>query len=260
MQLTLNMPNPLSARQALFLSIDGQPFTTSRAVAERFGKRHTEVLRSVQKHLTESPDPKFSQRNFASAEYLDKQGKPRLEYRLSHDAFALLAMSFTGSEALAWKIAFLQAFNALEADLQARATRFALALDQVRPTLRPVVEGTEVGLSRTAIASPLGKSASSISCHRRTARRLGLLPAKPLSVEEASEISRHLRTFGPHSPVTHQLAIDGFPATQSLAGQTPTGPSHQPGQTGPAHGQHPSVAQERHTPSASLQPIPGFQE
>lgn len=177
MQLQLNLPNPLAARESLFLSTDGQPFTTSRAIAERFGKRHTEVLRAIQKLLADMPDPEFSERNFASAEYLDAQKKPRIEYRLTHDGFALLAMGFTGRDALAWKIAFLQAFNTLEAELRAKTARFARALDQVRPCLRPVTEATEQGLSRTAIGQQVGKSPASITYHRRSARRLGLLAA-----------------------------------------------------------------------------------
>lgn len=139
MQLTLNLPNPLAARQALFLSTDGQPFTTSRAVAERFGKRHKDVLKAIKSLLAEMPDPEFGRRNFAPSSYLNEQSKEQPEYRLTHDGFALLAMGFTGREALAWKIAFLQAFNALEAELHARTARFATALDQVRPMLRPVV-------------------------------------------------------------------------------------------------------------------------
>lgn len=181
MQLTLNLPNPLAARQALFLSTDGQPFTTSRAVAERFGKRHKDVLRAIDNLFVDCPDPDFHRRNFAPMTYLDEAGKgarrEQREYHLTHDGFAFLAMRFTGREAMAWQIAFLQAFNALEAELHARTARFATALDQVRPLLRPVVEATEAGYSRTDIAGPLGKSPASITYHRRTARRLGLLAA-----------------------------------------------------------------------------------
>lgn len=177
MQLTLNLPNPLAARQALFLSTDGQPFTTSRAVAERFSKRHKDVLKAIKNLLAYSPDPLFNERNFAPVEYWDEKGESRPEYRLTHDGFAFLAMRFTGREAMAWQIAFLQAFNALEAELHARTARFATALDQVRPMLRPVVEATEAGYSRIDIAGPLGKSPASVTYHRRAARRLGLLAA-----------------------------------------------------------------------------------
>lgn len=175
MQIALNLPNPLAARQALFLSADGQPLTTSRAVAERFGKQHKDVLKAIKKLLVEAPDPAFNRRNFAPIAYLDDKGRSQPEYRLTHNGFAILAMGFTGRDALAWKIALLEAFDALEAELIAHTSRFAHALDQVRPCLRPVVEATERGLNRTAIAGPLGKSARAITYHRRTARRLGLL-------------------------------------------------------------------------------------
>ena len=175
MQLALNLPGPLAARQALFLSTGGQPFTTSRAVADRFGKRHTHVLRAIQNLLADLPDPTFAEPNFGLSEYTDSTGRQLPEYRLTHNGFALLAMRFTGRDAMAWQIAFLDAFNALEAELQARTARYASALDQVRPSLRPVVEGTEQGLSRVAIAQPLGKTANSVTYHRGQARRLGLL-------------------------------------------------------------------------------------
>lgn len=169
MQLALNLPNPLAARQSLFLSTDGQPFTTSRAVAERFGKNHKDVLKAIKNLLANLPDPAFRERNFAPTIYQvpGPKGAVReeLEYRLTHDGFAFLAMRFTGKEAMAWQIAFLEAFNTLEADLTARLTREADALNTLRPMLRPVIAG------------PLGKSPASITYHRRSARRLGLLAA-----------------------------------------------------------------------------------
>lgn len=178
LQLAPNLPNPLAARQSLFLTTDGQPFTTSRAVAERFGKRHADVLRTIEKLCAEIPDPEFSRRNFASRDYVDGRGKTQPEYRLTHDGFAFLAMRFTGRDAMAWQISFLQAFNAIEAELIARTARFAQALDQLKPALRPVVEGTEQGHSRSDIAAPLGKSISAVTYHRSKARRIGLLPAR----------------------------------------------------------------------------------
>jgi Rha family phage regulatory protein len=176
MQLALNLPNPLAAAQALFLD-HGHPVTTSRAVAERFDKRHKNVLRDIEKLLADCPDPAFGRLNFEPTSYRDQWNREQVEYRLTHDGFALLAMGFTGPEALAWKIAFLQAFNALEAELSARTARFAHALDQVRPALRPVVEGTEAGQSRREIGSAVHRSTSSITYHRAQARRLGLLAA-----------------------------------------------------------------------------------
>lgn len=48
--------------------IDGQPMTTSRLVAKRFGKLHKNVLRSIQK--IERQQPEFSRLNFQPSTYL----------------------------------------------------------------------------------------------------------------------------------------------------------------------------------------------
>jgi len=177
MQSALNLPNPLAARQSLFLSTDGQPFTTSRAIAERFGKQHDNVVRDIKKLLAQIPDPAFSLLNFEESNYQNHRGKSYPEYRLTHDGFAFLAMRFTGTDAMAWQIAFLQAFNAMETELHARTARFAHALDQVRPSLRTAVQDAEAGLPRAATAARLGKSHRAVTYHRRSARRLGLLGA-----------------------------------------------------------------------------------
>ena len=185
MQIALNLPNPLAARQALFLSTNGLPFTTSREVAQRFGKQHKNVLRDIERLIADMPDPAFSRLNFEPRDYVDPRGKQYSEYCLTHNGFALLAMRFTGRDAMAWQIAFLDAFNALEAELHAGAARYAAALDQLRPTLRPVVEGTEQQRSRSQIAAPLGKSVNAVSYHRSQARRLGLLAGKAVVWEAA---------------------------------------------------------------------------
>jgi Rha family phage regulatory protein len=178
MQFALNLPNPLAARQSLFAH-HGHPITTSREVAKRFGKQHKNVLRAIEQVLVDSPDPQFSRLNFEPRDYVDGRGKTYPEYLLTHNGFALLAMRFTGREAMAWQIAFLDAFNAMEAELHERTERFAAALDIVRPALRPVVDGTEKGLARTVIAAPLGRSPASVTYHRRVARRLGLIKQRP---------------------------------------------------------------------------------
>lgn len=157
-------------------------FTTSLKVAEHFHKRHADVLRAIENLLSMLPATYDHQRNFASMIRLDEAGKgARREqpyYRLTRSAFCLLAMRFTGAKAVQWQVDFVAAFDDMERQLAERTARYARALDQVRPNLRPVVEGTERGLRRTAIAAPLGKSTASISYHRSAARRLGLLTLK----------------------------------------------------------------------------------
>lgn len=154
----------------------GRIYTTSLKVAEHFHKRHTEVLRSIAKLLGECPDEAFSQRNFASANYLDAQGKPRSMYELTEEGFALLAMGFTGPRALRWKIAFLNAFRAMEAQLHAQAKREASALYFLRPHWRTIGQGVASGLSREQIRAQTGhRSADSITRNKRRMFESGLL-------------------------------------------------------------------------------------
>lgn len=124
---------------------DGHTFTTSLKVAEHFGKRHDNVMRSIEK-LNCSPE--FRRLNFEAATYLDAQKKPREMYRLSHDGFGYLCMRFTGAEAGLWQEKFLAAFRAMEAQLRAKTESVAAAYHRKHPTLAAVVSCTERGLSR----------------------------------------------------------------------------------------------------------------
>ena len=110
---------------------DGVPVTTSRAVAEQFGKSHKHVLEAID-NLTaqlisadqELNEPKnrlvneeikdFAELNFTLYEYTDAKGEKRPEYLLTRDGFTLLAMGFTGAKALQFKVAYINAFNRME--------------------------------------------------------------------------------------------------------------------------------------------------
>ncbi|MDT2306841.1 Rha family transcriptional regulator, partial [Paenibacillus larvae] len=59
--------------QLVFIE-NGKTVTDSLTVAEVFGKRHADVLRSI--HNLECSDD-FNERNFASVDYLDGKGESR---------------------------------------------------------------------------------------------------------------------------------------------------------------------------------------
>ncbi|MCU4315267.1 Rha family transcriptional regulator [Acinetobacter bereziniae] len=98
---------------AVFIQED-QVKTTSLKVAEIFEKRHSDIIR-VLKNIDCSPE--FSQRNFASANYLDEQGKPRPMYEMTKDGFIFLVMGFTGATAARIKEAYINTFNQMAAML-----------------------------------------------------------------------------------------------------------------------------------------------
>lgn len=102
------------------LMADGQPTATSLQVAEHFGKRHTHVLRAIRNLAAELPDEHKPIFGLMSQSVEVGQGGLRSEpiYQMNRDGFALLAMGFTGKEALRWKLAYITAFNAMEAKLR----------------------------------------------------------------------------------------------------------------------------------------------
>jgi len=100
--------------------INGNITTTSLQVAEHFGKRHSDVIRAIRNLGTPQ---EFTERNFALSEFTDTTGRALPAYRITRDGFTLLAMGFTGKEALQWKLAYLDAFNQMERELVARSTR-----------------------------------------------------------------------------------------------------------------------------------------
>lgn len=103
---------------------DGRPATTSLEVARFFGKQHQHVIRDIT-GLTDNCPESFSASNFGRASYLDEQAKNRPMYIIYRDGFMLLVMGYTGKKALAIKLAYIEAFNAMEEEL-ARKNRPAL--------------------------------------------------------------------------------------------------------------------------------------
>lgn len=82
--------------------------TNSLLVAKHFNKRHSDVMRAV-KNCECSKE--FSERNFALAEYIDDQGKPRPMYEMTKNGFSFIAMGFTGKQAAQFKENYINAFD-----------------------------------------------------------------------------------------------------------------------------------------------------
>lgn len=121
---------------ALVALSNGIPTTSSQLVAQTFGKEHKHVLRDIEKVCEQLPE-NFSQSNFGLANYLDAQGKSRPMYLLTRDAFTLLVMGYTGKEAMQFKLKYIEAFNAMEAELrkQDKPKRKAKAKASPKPAL-----------------------------------------------------------------------------------------------------------------------------
>lgn len=88
-----------------------QAVTNSTNVATTFNKRHDHVMRDIQ-NLAEDV-PNFGEMFFKTTEP-DSYGRDRWIYLMNRDGFTLLAMGFTGSKALHFKVEFLNAFKEME--------------------------------------------------------------------------------------------------------------------------------------------------
>ncbi|EIP7784564.1 Rha family transcriptional regulator [Escherichia coli] len=122
--LTLNMEAAIMATIPALSHPDvtienGRAVTTSVAIAEFFRKMHKDVLKKID-NLECSE--KFSERNFAPAEYLDEQGKKRPMYQITKNGFVFLVMGFTGKKAAAFKEAYIAEFDRMEAELRQNNT------------------------------------------------------------------------------------------------------------------------------------------
>ena len=96
---------------------NGEPVASSRDVAKRFGKEHNHVLRDI-KALEEGVSKNGQAPMFFKSEYTHPQNHQKYPmYLMNRDGFTLLAMGFTGKEAVQWKLKYIEAFNAMEKHL-----------------------------------------------------------------------------------------------------------------------------------------------
>ena len=100
---------------------DGAATTTSLAVAEHFGRRHDNVVMAIRNAINEVPSS-FHLLNFKEVfrPVPGANGAIRQMpcYQLTRDGFVYIAMGFTGRDAARWKVAYIEAFNRMEATLR----------------------------------------------------------------------------------------------------------------------------------------------
>lgn len=100
---------------------NGVLVTTSRNVAEVFGKEHRNVVRDIRDILASLPDTSknWGMLNFEQTPYVDPQNKQTYsEYLITRDGLTLLVMGYTGEKAMTFKLAYIQRFNEMEALLK----------------------------------------------------------------------------------------------------------------------------------------------
>jgi Rha family phage regulatory protein len=153
-------------RPRLMLS-GGRFVCDSRDIAEHFSKQHKNVLQTVDKILDSLGD--FGRLNFQPSSYLNEQGKRQRSFNLTRDGFTILAMGFTGAEAMAWKVKYIDAFNLMEDELRrisasAIAPDIASRIDRIEGDLNALID-----LSLSTIQPEPGYTI--VKAHKRRVRR-----------------------------------------------------------------------------------------
>ena len=125
----------------VFRGADNRALTNSLLVAEKFGKRHADVLDAI-RELFVSAEKSVKTNNqqlsemFALVEYDVSLNngtggiKKAPMYVMNRDGFTLLVMGFTGKRAFQFKLAYIAAFNAMEKTIKEEYTRALSDMDQ----------------------------------------------------------------------------------------------------------------------------------
>lgn len=88
-----------------------QALTTSLKVAETFSKEHKVVMRAIKNLAAQNCTV---EKMFVESTYVDSRGHEQPMYYMNRDGFTLLAMGFTGKDAMKFKLAYIEAFNKME--------------------------------------------------------------------------------------------------------------------------------------------------
>lgn len=109
--------------KAIVFIQNGELFTDSLVVAEKFGKDHDKVVRDIRVQLTkleEADEKEWGTANFGETHYQHPQNQQWYpKYNMTEDAFAIIAMSYTTPEAMKMKVKFLAEFKRMRQQLQA---------------------------------------------------------------------------------------------------------------------------------------------
>ncbi|MBN2642029.1 MAG: Rha family transcriptional regulator [Victivallales bacterium] len=119
--------------------IDGKAMVSSRVVAEVFRKRHDNVIRDIES--LQVPDTWLAL-NFEEIKSSSNLGKGRTReykaYNMTRDGFTILAMGFTGKRAMEFKLAYIEAFNAMELTLRQQRDHYLACTEEWKEKLAQI--------------------------------------------------------------------------------------------------------------------------
>mgnify|MGYP005946347563 CR=1 FL=1 len=134
-----------------FKVVEGRPVTSSRIVAEYFGKQHHHVVRDIRTLISQKPDLERNANFGECSETINlANGATRQVpfFWMDRKGFSLLAMGFTGAKALDFKCAFYDQFERMEEALRAPSDQSALITTteqyEIRKTIKSRAKNSSV--------------------------------------------------------------------------------------------------------------------
>lgn len=173
----------MSSPNAIITIENGHIYTTSLMVAEKFEKQHKNVLRNIEAIINKCPVPGFARLNFEPSKYEVVAGKNSVReekyYKLTRKGFTLLVQSLTGEKAFFWNLAYIEAFDRMEARLRelGETEHRALinALFTRHPQWRETSDLLAYGFNTRDIVNLQGKHIRSVQKMRVRMHSAGLL-------------------------------------------------------------------------------------
>ena len=157
---------------------DGKVTTTSLKIAEVFGKEHFHVIRDIEKLQV---PVEWHKSNFGVMQITRQIGNGATRkdkaYSITRDGFTLLVMGFTGAAAMRFKIAYLEEFNRMEAELR-RLQAGVPSVPSVPVRESPCSEQPELPLSAPCFVPEATYYGVPVMSTTALAERLGVTPGR----------------------------------------------------------------------------------
>ena len=205
--------NAISINFQNFVQIqNSQIVTTSEFVAQAFGKEHKNLLARIEQ-ISKEIKASFFELNFKPKAKQVKTGfgfRETKSYELTKDGFMLLVMGFTGKQAMAIKIAYIEAFNAMsKAILDLNNT----VSDGITPAKTTADDRT--GL-RQAVAALVGrKGIDYSSAYSMIHQRFNVEAIEDIPAEKLPEAVAYVHALTLHTGLTGEvLDREPLPAPQ----------------------------------------------
>lgn len=198
---------------------NGEPVASSRDVAKRFGKEHRNVMQSIKNISAENS---AVTQMFFKSEYTAGTGKKYPMYLMNRDGFSLLAMGFTGKEAVQWKLKYIEAFNQMEKQLAAQHKEQRAVQDaNIQSAIDRVIEARKELDKSTAFLDECrkgrdGSKAQYLQIKALCGQAKAIYSKDCNTVRTMEEVVRNTQSFLTSSIDTLTIVAKGYPFYAAL--------------------------------------------